>query len=151
MHTHTRCCSARWLGAIRSDYMISLHILQSPLVFVVLATFRVFRNFFLLAKFILLHRYDDKFYALYSVVWCTIRSRALNSERGLVVMLHTTHSARLPQQCSQLWKGFIGWTRKKHSHSYDGREKETQTWENISIFLLANVFVNENAWNISLN
>lgn len=51
--------------AIRSDYMISLHLFYNPLVFVRRWHF-MFRNFFLLAKFILLQRYDDKFYALHS-------------------------------------------------------------------------------------
>lgn len=48
--------------------MISLHYFTIPSHLLSLALV-VFRNFFLLAKFILLHRYDDKFYGYIYIVY----------------------------------------------------------------------------------
>lgn len=65
-HTHThierenRECHSFRLHDFITYFTIPSYLLSLPLSYVYML-----RNFFLLAKFILLHRYDDKFYALY--------------------------------------------------------------------------------------
>lgn len=66
-----KSCHSFRLHDFITYFTIPLYLLSfttHSIVYVrILYTMYMFRNFFLLAKFILLHRYDDKFSALYSV------------------------------------------------------------------------------------